>query len=131
MSEPTYRPPNPNAPLIAGMVICVVMIVAYVWAESQGVRTGPILNLVMPIVATTMVVPGIRQVQQTTEKVARQTNGHLTELTASRDRVTADRDRLAAENAQLLAALPPELIPENLPTLTPAPRLDPPKDSPQ
>ena len=95
--EPSPATSTGNATLAAGVVIVLAMIGAFLWGESHDVDTTPLLAILSPVVGALFIVPKVASIQRTTEQVQRQTNGHLTGL-------TAERDRLAAELAELKAA---------------------------
>lgn len=82
------------APLISGTAIILAMMGAFLWGESHNVDTTPLLAILSPVIGALFIVPRISTLERRTEAVQRSTNGHLTQ-------VTADRDRLQAEVAAL------------------------------
>lgn len=82
------------ATLVAGTAIVLAMIGAFLWGESHNVDTTPLLAILSPVIGALFIVPRISGLERKTDAVQRNTNGHLTS-------VTADRDRLAAEVAAL------------------------------
>lgn len=102
--QQTTPRPNTTMTLAAGLVIALAMIAAFLWGESHDVDTTPLLAILSPIVGALFLVPKMEGLQRTTDQVARNTNGHLTTL-------TAERDKLAAELELLRAQQPPETPP--------------------
>lgn len=85
-----------NATLGAGVVVALAMIVAFLWGESHDVDTTPLLAILSPVVGALFLVPKVAAIERNTEQVQRQTNGHLTSL-------SAELERLRIENAELRA----------------------------
>lgn len=101
-SQPANVQTSQGITLAAGVVIVLAMIAAFLWGEAHEVDTTPLLAILSPVVGALFLVPKVDALRSTTQQVAKNTNGHLTSL-------TAERDRLAEENAQLreqLAAAP-------------------------
>ncbi len=93
------QPPAPRqgldpATLAAGVVIILALMAAFLWGEEHDVDTSPLLAIISPVVGALFLVPRLGNLQQTTQQVQRNTNGHLT-------LVTAERDRLTEQNAKL------------------------------
>lgn len=91
--------------LVAGTVIVLGTIAAWLLAEDRGIETGPLFGMVVPVVSALLIMGRVSAVHDTTRKVERQTNGELTRRLEDHQR--AVEQTVAAQLASVVDTLAP------------------------
>lgn len=114
-SQPTAKA-NANAVLVAGVVLVLTAVVAYIFCELRGISSVPVLGFIGPFAGALLIAQRLDKVQQTAAEAreqattaVRQTNGELTTKVRSIVSEVIAEHQVArdASRAALAATLPP------------------------
>lgn len=89
------------AQLVAGTVITVATIAAWLWGKTHGVDTGELMAFVVPIVGALFLVTAVGRGTEAAQAAAAQTNGMLdARVKAAVSSALADRDQARTRQLQ-------------------------------
>ena len=102
-----HRPPQPGVTtpqlvmLLAGTLITVATIGAWLFAATKGIDTAPLFAFTIPVVGTLFVANGLSKTSEAAQQAATQTNGLLgPRIKAAVSEALADRDAARTRQAQ-------------------------------
>lgn len=92
------RPSRSN--LVAGVVVFALTLGAWLYAELNGIDSGPLFYMAVPVVGAMFLVSPVNKAADAAQQAATQTNGGLeSRIKAAVSSALADRDKARTRQA--------------------------------